>query len=156
MKNATLKATVLSAALASPAFGAGLYDGIYQYGLTPAYYSVHQNGNAVLIASYGFTTISQDIVFRFGSYEVSPTSIGTWDYSSGSIVGNTVRVTGVGLFGACVATTDVTFDASGTATATLVSYANTPFGTSEGVNCAALYQSVIAAIGPTITLRKIF
>jgi len=41
-------------------------------------------------------------------------------------------------------------------TATLVSYANTAFGTSEGVNCTALFQGAVAAIGGTITLRRIF
>jgi hypothetical protein len=143
--------------LLSPAvFAAGTYDGIYQYGLSPAYYSVHQNGNQMIVASMGFTSINSDVVFRFGSYEVTPASIGTWDYASGTITGNKARISGISLFGSCVATTDITFETSGNVTATLVSYANTAFGTSEGVNCAALYRDAVAAIGGTITLRRIF
>lgn len=156
MKRIPLFALLLCACIGQNAKAAGLYDGVYQFGLTPAYYSVHQNGNAILVASFGFTPISPDIVFRFGPYEVSPASIGTWDYSTGSMVGNKARITGVGLFGSCVTTADLTFEASGTVTATLVSYSNTFFGTSEGVNCNALLQSAVATIGQTITLRKIF
>jgi hypothetical protein len=153
-----MKKTCLVALLALSAnttVAAGSYDGIYQFGLSPAYFSVHQNGNSMIVASMAFTPMT-DVVFRVGSNQVAPTQIGTWDYASGAISGNKARISGIGLFGACVTTTDITFDASGGATATLVSYANTAFGTQQGVNCPAIYRDAVDAIGGTITLRKIF
>lgn len=150
-----LLAAVLSLSV-SNVLAAGAYDGIYQYGLNPAYYSVHQNGNTLLIASMGFVSIGEDVRFRIGRQEVAPRSMGFWDYSMGTINGSRARVTGIGLFGACEAITDISFDEFGGVTATLVSYANTALGTSQGVNCATVLQDVIGAVGRTIALRRIF
>jgi hypothetical protein len=155
MKSLCLKSIALCAALTSPAFAAGPYDGVYQYGLNPAYYSVHQSGNQMIVASLGFVAMN-GVGFTFGNYQVVPNQIGYWEYSSGTVTGNKARIAGTGIFGSCVSTSDVTFESSGNATVTLVSYANTSFGTSQGVNCASLFRDLTTEVGTTITLRKIF
>ncbi len=156
MKSSRLATLLLLASIANTSVAAGAYDGVYQYGLSPAYYSVHQNGNTLIVASMGFVAIGEDVSFAVGRYTVSPKSIGFWDYSMGTISGNQARVTGASLFGACTATSDVAFDAAGNATITLVAYTNAAFGTSQGVNCALVRQDIVAATGGTITLRRIF
>jgi hypothetical protein len=137
------------------ALAAGPYDGVYQQGLNPAYYSVHQNGNTLLVASLA-SMPANAIAITLGASVVHPSTIDYWTYSIGAIFGNTARVTGVGIFGACSVTTDIVFDGAGTASATFVGVANTLFGNQQGVNCSALYQSALAASGPTISLRLIF
>jgi hypothetical protein len=137
------------------ALAAGPYDGVYQYGLSPAYYSVHQSGNTLVVASLGTTALS-GVRISIGGYAVTPPSIDNWSYSIGTISGSSARVVGVGIYGACIATTDVAFDTAGNLSATLVGVTDAPFGNQQGVNCAALYQSITAAVGPTLILRKIF
>lgn len=139
---------------ALPAFAAGPYDGVYQYGLSPVYYSVHQNGNTLLVVSLGQLAV-KDIEITIGSFRVRPSTLGDWDYAIGTVNGNKARISGADLYGSCVSTTDVTVD-GGTATATLVSIANTSFGTSQGVDCQQLYRDLSAIGATTITLRKIF
>lgn len=139
---------------ALPAFAAGPYDGVYQYGLSPAFYSVHQNGNTLLVVSLTQLSLS-GVEISLGNYRVSPSALGNWEYSIGTINGNRARISGTGLYGACQSTTDVTID-DGTVTATLVSAVNTPFGTSQSVNCQQLFRDLEAIGATTITLRRIF
>lgn len=115
---------------------------------------MHQNGNTLLVVSLGQLTVS-NVDVTLGTYRVRPNVLGNWDYSIGTITGNKARISGNTLYGSCVSTTDITID-GGTATATLVSIANAPFGTNQGVNCQQLMRDLEAIGGTTITLRKIF
>ncbi len=135
---------------------AGPYDGIYQYGSSPIFISVHQNGNTVVGATMSSTALFGVNISVGPGFSVAPSSIDNWNYAIGLLNGNAARVTGVGVYGACTVTSDVVFDGVGNLSSTFVGAVNTAFGNQQGVNCAALYQSIIAAIGPTLTLRKIF
>jgi acyl-homoserine lactone acylase PvdQ len=154
-----MKKTVAALALALPcaALAGGAYDGVYQYGLSPAYYSVHQAGGTLLVVSLGEIPMS-GVQFSVGAgYVMTPNSINYWSYAIGPMTsGNSARITGLSVFGACNVTTDVSIDGTGNAYGTFVNAVNTPFGTQQGVNCAAIFQAAIAATGPTIALRKIF
>jgi hypothetical protein len=151
-----IAAFVFLAAQAISAIAAGPYDGVYQYGLSPAYYSVHQNGNTLLVVSLG-SVPANGISFSTGPYVVRPATVDFWAYSIGAMSSaNTARVSGIGIWGACNATTDVSFDGAGNAFATFVSATNTLLGTQQGVNCVGLYQTIVATVGTTLTLRKIF
>jgi hypothetical protein len=156
MKNG-IAISLLAAGLigTAPANAAGPYDGVYQYGLSPAYYSVHQNGNTLLVVSLGQIANTGSVSISAGPYNITPGTIGDWDYALGGINGNAARISGLDLYGTCRTTTDVTFE-NGTATATFVSAVNTPFGTAQGINCQQLLGSAAASVGGTITLRKIF
>lgn len=154
MKRSITTAIALSAALAAPAFASGPYDGVYQYGLSPVYYSVHQNGSTLLVVSLGLIPTS-GIEVTVGPYTIEPTMMGDWDYAMGTVNGNSARISGVDLYGSCVTVNDITID-GGTVTATFVSSTNTAFGTAQGVNCAALIGGAAASLGGSITLRKIF
>jgi hypothetical protein len=156
MKNGIALAALLSTGLVtSQAEAAGPYDGVYQYGLSPVYYSIHQNGNQLLAVTLGILPTNGTVEVTVGSYSIAPTSLGNWDYATGVINGGVARVTGIGLYGACVSTSDVAFS-NGVATVTFVSAVNTPFGTTQGVNCAKLISDSAASLGGSITLRKIF
>lgn len=142
--------------LLSPAvFAAGAYDGVYQYGLSPAYYSVHQNGNQLLVVSLGQLPVSGGIQITVGPNTISPTILANWDYALGVVNGTRARISGVTLYSSCVSTSDVAFE-NGVATVTFVSATNTAFGTAQGVNCAQLLGGAAASLGGTITLRRIF
>lgn len=155
MKNLLLQSIGLSALLTSQAYAAGPYDGVYQYGLSPAYYSVHQSGNTLLVVSLGQIANTGNVEITVGPYKVAPTVIGDWDYAMGVVNGTMARISGVDLYGACRTTTDVAFE-NGVATATFVSSTNTPLGTAQGINCQQFLGSTAASVGGTITLRKIF
>ncbi len=156
MKSAILGLLLISN-FANNVLAAGAYDGVYQYGLSPAYYSVHQNGNQLILVALGSLSVTGNIPITIaGTYTVRPPTIEYWGYSMGTILGNTARISGVALFGACQSTVDVTFDNSGGAAVTLVSYVNTAFGSSQGVNCLSVMQSVASTTGTTISLRRIF
>jgi hypothetical protein len=151
-----IAALVLLTAHAASALAAGPYDGVYQYGLSSTYYSVHQNGNTLLVVSLG-SVPANGIGFSIGSYVVHPNTVDFWAYSIGPLsTGSAARVSGIGVWGACDVTTDVSFDGVGNAYATFVAASNTPFGTQQGVNCVSLYQTLVATVGTTLTLRRIF
>lgn len=155
MKKLLLKSAMLSAVMAGQVLAAGPYDGVYQYGLSPSYYSVHQNGNTLLVVSLGLLPTNGTVAITVGPYSIAPTTLGDWDYAMGAIVGNKARVSGTDLYGTCITVTDVTFE-NGGATGTFVSASNTVFGTQQGVNCSQLLGGAAASVGGSITLRKIF
>lgn len=144
------------ALVGASAMANGPYDGVYQYGLSPVFYSVHQSGSTLLVASMGSLPLSGVQIGLGAGFTVVPSSIQHWTYSIGSINGNTARVTGLANFGACSTTTDVTFDGQGNAYGTFVNSVTTLFGSQQGVNCPAFFQAALAVTGPTITLHKIF
>lgn len=155
MKRSISTALALAASISAQAFAGGPYDGVYQYGLSPAYYSVHQSGNVLLVVSLGQIANAGNVQITVGPYSVTPPVIGDWDYAMGVISGDTARISGTDLYGACRSTTDITFE-NGTATATFVSATNTPLGTAQGINCASLLGDAAASVGGTIMVRKIF
>jgi hypothetical protein len=134
---------------------AGDYDGVYQYGLSPVYYSVHQNGNTLLVVSLGQLPTNGSVQVTVGPYAIAPTTLGDWDYAIGTISGNKARISGMDLYGSCITVSDVTFE-SGNAIGTFVSATNTAFGTQQGVNCSKLLGDAAASVGGSITLRRIF
>ena len=147
-------AFILGIWISLPASAAGPFDGVYQYAPTGAFYSVHQNGATLLTVSLG-SMPANGVGATFAGYVVRPPTLEFWAYSLGAVAGSTARVTGLGMFGACSVTTDLTF-AGDEARATFVSAINTPLGNSQGVDCQAIMQTTVATVGPTITLRRIF
>jgi hypothetical protein len=140
--------------LSTPVSAAGAFDGVYLYGPGGAFYSVHQNGPTLLTISLG-SIPANGIGVTSGPYVIKPPTLEFWAYSIGAVNGNTARVVGVGFFGACQVTTDLTF-VGDEAHATFVSAANTLLGNQQGVSCQSLMQITVATVGPTITLRRIF
>lgn len=72
MRKMYLVASVLGALFAEGVSAAGAYDGVYQYGLSPAYYSVPQNGGTLLVASMAFLSVNNDVNISVGPYVVRP------------------------------------------------------------------------------------
>jgi hypothetical protein len=149
------KLTWMFLMLAGNVFAAGPYDGVYQYGLSSSFYSVHQNGSQLLVISLSQLPVSGGIQITVGPNTIVPTILSGWDYALGAVNGTRARISGTNLYGACVTTTDVAFE-NGVATATFVSASNTAFGTQQGVNCAQLLRDAANSVGGTITLRRIF
>jgi hypothetical protein len=155
MKRSISTAVAFSAMLAGQVYASGPYDGVYQYGLSPVYYSVHQNGNTLLVVSLGLLSTDGTIEITVGPHTIAPTMLGDWDYAMGTVTGNRARISGTDLYGSCITVNDVVIE-NGTVTATFVSSTNTAFGTAQGVNCAQLIGGAAASLGGSITLRKIF
>ena len=132
-----VSATIVACAALSAAHAAGPYDGIYQLTNTPLYYSVHQNGSAMIIAAYTNTYLS-NVPLRLPNAEVIyPTVIDSWELYSGPISGNVASISGMTAYRTCELTGVLTFSSTG-ATMQVQSVVPTAFGFSQGVNCASL------------------
>lgn len=141
--------------LASIAHAAGVYDGIYQHS-SGAYYSVHQNGNTLLVVSMASIAANGTGFTLPGGYIVRPPTIEAWNYSMGTISGAVARVTGTGPFGTCTTTSDAQFDGAGTVYVTFVSTTNSALANAQGINCQTVLATTLGITGYTLTLRRIF
>ena len=142
--------------IATTAFAAGPYDGVYQRGLSPSYTSVHQSGNTLLAIGLDTLPASGISVPTVTGQSIQLASMDFWAYSIGTIAGNVAQMSGTTAFGGCVGSGTVVFDGAGNATSTLMSLTNTPSGASQGLNCAALLQVLISTGANVSQLRKIF
>lgn len=136
-----MKKTITGAILALCAFGswaAGQYDGIYQALAVSSttYYSVHQNGNTLIAASFGTIPIS-GTSFNSARGSITPSTLNSWDVIQGTINGNKVTLSGTVHFGGCNQVITVVFDQNGGALMTLMSSVETIAGRNAGLNCAA-------------------
>jgi hypothetical protein len=143
-------------AICGTAFAAGPFDGVYQLTGAPAFYSVHQNGNILLIVSLSSVPASGITFGLTGGYSVRPPTVEAWSIAAGVISGNTARVTGTGPYGSCTTTSDAVFDDAGNVAVTFVATAQTALANQQAINCSAVLQAALAVVGPTLTLRKIF
>ena len=145
--------SVVIAVFTGSASASGPYDGIYSLPGTQLYWSIHQNNGGIIVAA--FNTIPASNIFLYlsnGQYFDIP-RLDVWDLFSGPLSGTHVTLTGEMAYGACLATYSATFSASAV-TVTGISFVNTPFGNSRGVNCPGLFQYTSGWI--TQTLPKVF
>lgn len=130
----------LAASIVTAATAAGPYDGIYQSTANPnQYLSVHQNGSAIIAASFS-TLPSFNINFYVGGYQFTPQRADVWDLYSGTINGNTAIIQGENIFGACLEAGTATFDATGL-NYRISASTQTPAGRAQGFPCVAAPNS---------------
>lgn len=138
-------AALLSASFASHA--AGQYDGVYQSTINKEqFYSIHQNGDTLMLAAYGTLPTDGSIALTYGQSSFRPDKMYTWDVQLGQIHGSSAIMTGGTMQNACTVTYKLDL-AADSITATLIQaeprLANIP--------CAALLPA-----GTTIKAIRMF
>ena len=132
----TLAAALIAAAFTANA--AGPYDGVYQSNTNPQlFYSLHQNGSALLMTTYTGIPSDGSIVFRFGSANFAPSTIYTWEVQGGQVVGNRAILTGGSLQNSCNVTIQLDITPS-EITGTVLSSLPSTTGVAQGMPCSTL------------------
>lgn len=95
----------LAALVCGSAMAAGQFDGVYQSTSTPEqFYSIHQNGNILLLTSYGAIPTDGNIFLRYGSDQFRPSKIYLWEVQTGEINGTSAIMSGGTMQNACTLT----------------------------------------------------
>lgn len=143
-------AAILVSAMCGGASANGTYDGVYSSPVSSSnYFSVHQSGNSLIVASFDTMPASGINVTAAGSV-YAPTRYDFWDLYNGTINGNTATLSGQALYGACTRTVTLVFSSTGFVASQFTASA-TASGSSQRVNCNAL----IPAAG-TLSFSKVF
>ena len=152
MKKSTFKG-LIAMAVCNSAAAAGIYDGIYQLPNSQEFYSVHQSGSGMIVGGFSVSPASGiNSLLRNGQL-FTITKANIWDLFSGSasvpttpssIV--TANLQGEVDYGACSASINVVFSPSGT-TVRYTGYTQTSAGVAQGVNCSAIFNSILSRNG---------
>lgn len=116
------------------AHAVGPFDGIYNNGGT--YWSVHQNGNTLIITSY-VTLPASNIYVSSPIGTVYPNQLSTFDLFQGQISGSSATVSGWFFHYACTVSINISFNGS-SLTRFVAQSSNTAVGNASNVNCPAL------------------
>lgn len=136
-------------------FASGVYDGIYQLGNSPTYWTVQQNGNNLIVGEFTSITAAGITLTTTTGVIVRPNNLDTWELRSGTISGNTAQLTGNSTYGACSQTISAVFDNTGTVRSTTMSMTNTVLGTTLGINCNSVMLQIQSTTGLSRTLTKV-
>lgn len=143
------------AALALCASGAvmaaGQFDGVYQSTVNPEqFYSIHQNGDTLLLTSYGAMTTDGAIYLGYGGYQFRPPKIYIWDVQTGKLEGSRAIMTGGSMQNACTITYQLDLSVE-LITATLLHAEQRVGGAVNGIPCQSL-----TPVGTVVSGRRMF
>jgi hypothetical protein len=137
----------IAALVCGSAMAAGQFDGVYQSTTDPEqFYSIHQNGNTLLLTNYGAMPTDGAIYFRYGTDQFRPPKIYTWDVQTGELEGSRAIMTGGILQNACTLTYQLDLSAERIVATFL--RAEQRLG---GVSCASLLPA-----GTVVTANRMF
>ncbi len=120
------------------AFAAGPYDGVYQSNANPQiFYSLHQNGSALLMTTYTGSPTDGTVEFRYGSTSYKPSTVYVWEVQAGQVSGSRAILTGGTLQNACNVTIQLDMTPS-EITGVVLSSSPSTSGAAQGVPCTTL------------------
>lgn len=152
MKSKFFLALLLSC-IAGIASAAGVYDGIYQIGGREQWYSLHQNGDRIVVAHF-ISDPNFPVAAQFANGQTFGSGkLDYWFLFGGTLSGETAAVSGEFLFGACNMTATLDFRVAGIITVTQIAISPTATGSDQGINCSG---AAAAAGLDAFTLTKIF
>lgn len=124
----------LAAFVCGSAMAAGQFEGLYQSESNPEqFYTLHQNGNQMLLGGFGTVPTDGNIYLRYGADQFRPPKLYIWDVQHGVVEGSTAIMTGGIMQNACTVT--YRLEMTGTALTATILRAENRLG---GVNCAAV------------------
>jgi hypothetical protein len=132
-----IAAALLAASSAAMAAG-GQFDGVYQNTINnQVFYSLHQNGNTLLMTTYTGTPTDGGVFFWYGGVRLFPPAIYQWEVQVGQIIGNRAVLTGGTFMNACNVTIQLDM-APGFVTGRILSSSQTQLGATQGIPCGLL------------------
>lgn len=118
--------------------------GVYADLANDLYISVHINGDMFLGAAFDKLDTSGGIGITInGIGTVVPPKLPTWEYQLGPWNGNGYLAKGEVLYGACLATSRVSCDNTGSLLVNVTSLTQTKLGTDSNISCADAYQLMV-------------
>lgn len=117
-----MKKLIAAAAMVASgvAMAAGQFDGVYQSTANPEqFYSIHQNGNTLLLTAYGTIPTDGTIGLTYGSSQYRPPKIYLWEVQTGQVEGARAIMSGGTLQNGCTVTYQLDLS-PGAITATLL------------------------------------